>query len=245
MRHCWRARIARFVVLGLVAYGLLVRADSLADDAADNFTPVAPASAIHAALQSNLKIVDDWLKDKDYSSAAGSTDQVLALVQLLGYQGTQPVFQEKMKALTEAVTRLRQSAMDKNDANCKKAMKDCETLLAELAKEPPQGPKGTDKNFKPAGHLKNWMLLMDGTYTDTKSAKNAKEVEELAYALAETINAVQHAKGDKQWREKALAVRAMALEAATKAKAGELEPARQSLKTMVTRCESCHETYKK
>ena len=53
---------------------------------ATTYTPVSPAAPIHAALQSSLKLTQDWLNEKDFASAGQSVQELSALAQLYGYQ---------------------------------------------------------------------------------------------------------------------------------------------------------------
>ncbi|MCI0356289.1 MAG: hypothetical protein L0099_14800 [Acidobacteria bacterium] len=171
------------VILLAVGFGL-----SPADESASGYTPVSPPRALHAALQINLKIVQDWLNEKDYTSAAQTAQGLIVLAQLHGYQSADPDWQKRTKALAEASGRLLAAARKKDTAGCEKNVRECTALLDELAKHPPAGPKMTVKNFAPFGSTKTWMLLMDGAYVDAKSARKAEELEELALALAETLN---------------------------------------------------------
>src|SRR5262249_17607163 len=185
------------------------------------------------------------LDDKDYASAAQTANGVQVLVHLYSYQSNQPAFRAKVSALSAGCTRLVQSAQAKDEAGCQKAMRECAALLAELAKTPPQGKKGMEKNFKSTSSTKAWMLLVDGTYADAKSAKNARQLHDYAYTIAECSHAMAYLRADARWREESRAVRDAALEAAHKAEAGELEPARVALKSVYQTCEACHQRYKK
>jgi cytochrome c556 len=214
-------------------------------DEANVFVPVAPAPALQIALEANLKLVRDWLDQKDYGSAAETTQGMLILAQLHGTQSTQPAWRERVARLRATLTRLAAASKEKDAAGCQKAVKDCEALLAELSRNFPKGEQAAERNFKPAGALRTWMLLLEGTYTDAKTAANIKELEAFACTIAEGANALQHERGDVRWRMFAREVREAALAAAAKAKAGELEPARQALKMVYPRCEACHQNYKK
>jgi soluble cytochrome b562 len=167
------------------------------------------------------------------------------LAQLYGYQSTQPAFREKVATLSGLCDRLGKATKAKDEAASQKALDECEALLAELAKAAPPNDRTTDKGFKPLGSTKTWMLLVDGTYSDAKAAKDPKQVEHYAYTIAEGCNAMAHLRTDPRWRQESLAVRDAALQAAQKAQAGELGPAREALKVVYQTCENCHQRYRK
>ena len=216
-------------VAGLFAGVLLLPINSASsravESSADGFIPVAPAAAIHTALRLNLKITNDWLDERDYASAAQSAHVLLALAQLYSHQSTAPRWRDRTGALREALGRLLAAARAKDAAGCRKAVQECDALLTELAKDPPPAARTADPAFKPVGDLRHWMLLLDGTYADAKTA-DSKETEHLAYTIAEGANAVQYLRSDPRWREKAATVRQAALQAAKLAHEGELAPAR-------------------
>ena len=216
-----------------------------ADDSASGYTPVAPPRALHTALRINLKITEDWVNDKDYTSAAQAAQGLIVLAQLYGFQSTQKEWQQRTKALADASGRLLAAARKKDAAGCAKSAGECAGLLDELAKHPPAGPKVTVKNFATFGSTKTWMLLMDGTYVDAKAAKAPAELAELAYTLAETLNVSSHLRNDAKWRTMALDARRAALDVAAKAAADDLAGARGGLKAVYAACEACHQGYKK
>lgn len=217
---------------------------SPADDADSGYTPVAPPRAVHAALQTNLKIAKDWLNDQDYLSAEQTAHGLIVLAQLHGFQSAQKDWQQRTKALTAAAGRLLVAARKKDGAACAKSAQEFATLLDELTKHPPAGPKVVVKNFATFGSTKTWMLLMDGAYVDAKSARTPVEMEDLAYALAETLNVSSHLRNDAKWRTMALETRRAALDAAARAGAGDLDGARRGLKAVYAGCEACHQGYK-
>jgi hypothetical protein len=213
--------------------------------AAEGFTPVAPSSAIQVALQCNVKIVRDWLDQKDYASAVQSVQTLGGLVQLYSYQTSDPAWRERTTALRDAFGRITASAKGKDAAGTKKALQECEALLREMAQNPPQGSRGPDASFKPVGNQAQWMRLLDGTYVDAKSTDDLKELENLAYALAEEANAVQFLRADAKWRQQAADVRKAALETAATAQKGSLAPARAALKGVYQHCQACHDSTRK
>lgn len=238
-----RGRVRGLAVAGLFMGLLALRAAD--PPAAETFTPVASAPALHTALMLNLKIAHDWIKDGDYASAAATVNGLAALTQLYGYQGAEPAWRDRVAALSQALGRLAAAAKAKQKANCEKALMECDALLADMGKNPPKGAKATDRSFKPVGAVKDWMALLDGTHADAKSAKTARELEHLASTIAEGVNAVQHFRREAPWQKGAQAVRAEALLVADKARAGDVEPAREALKTVYQRCEACHQVHKK
>ena len=131
-----------------------------------------------------------------------------------------------------------------NRADCLKLLDDCNRRLGELAKAPPAAP-APDKAFKPQGSAKTWMLLLDASYSDAKTAKTAGEMELLAHAVAEESNALQYLRADSSWRKWSCETRDAAVAVAEKAKAGDLAGARAALKTVYNRCDSCHKGYKR
>jgi hypothetical protein len=237
MRH-WRKLLSGLVIVGLLT-GL-----SLAEPAGDGYSPVVPATSVHAALQSTLKTVRDWLNDKDYASAAEAGQALTALAHLYTYQGSQPGWREKTTALAETSTRLTTAAQKKDAAACTRLVQECTRLLEDLSSGSP-GDRPLEKNFKPHGSTKTWMTLMDWAYGDAKTAKQPQELEQLAQAIAEEANAVQFQRTEARWRQSSLDVRAAALEVAETAKAKDLAAAKTALKTVYNRCEACHEGYRR
>ncbi len=236
----WRQRL---LAIGATLF-LAGLAGSWADDPGA-YTPVATPRALLTALRMNLKIVEGWLNDRDYASAGQTAQGLIVLAQLQAYQSGDKDWQLRTKALAEAGGRLLAATKKKDPAACEKSVRECAVLLDELAKRPVPGPKVTAKNFATFGSTKTWMLLMDGTYVDAKSAKKPAELEDLAYTLAETLNVTSHLRNDAMWRTMALDNRKAALSAATKAAANDLDGARRDLKAVYAGCEACHQGYKK
>jgi hypothetical protein len=242
-------KTSRLALLVLLAGLLLTPAGSHsaldAQAAADGFMPVAPAGAIRAAFQTNLKITRDWLDQKDFLSTADSAQSLLALTQLWTYQSDQPAWRDQAAALREGFTRLVAAARAKDMAGCQTAMQQCEALLDEMAKSPSSASRASEKSFKPAAPLRHWMLLMEGAYADAKTAKSVPELENLAYLVAEGANASQYLRPDAAWRKRAVEVRETALAVAKQAHDEGLGPARQALKGVFQRCEACHQDAKR
>ena len=209
------------------------------------YSPVVSPPPLHAFLQSNLKLVQGWLDDKDYVSAAEATQGLVTLAQLYAYQGAEPAWQRRCSALQEECSRLMQAARRKSAADCEKSTRECGRLLEELAKTPPAGDKARAENFKTPGSTKTMMLLMDGAYADAKSSRKTAEVEQLAQAIAELSNASAHLRREAAWKQATDEVRDLALKAAGLARGDDPAPAKVALKEMYRRCEKCHTSYKR
>lgn len=250
MQQRWQVNSA--LVTGLVVLGVVTPQETLSQSrpaavkpsTSEGFSPVAPAAVLHAAQQANLKLVQDWLNDKDFASAAEAAQGLLALAQIYQYHSVQPEWRQKTTALREACSRLIAAARAKDQAGCTKSAQNYAALLGELANTQPNGSKAEEPNFKPLGSTKTWMLLMDGSYGDAKFAETAQELETLAYALAEGANVTIHLRADARWRQAALETRAAALATVQKAQSKDLDAARASLKTVYHRCEACHNGYR-
>jgi hypothetical protein len=212
-----------------------------AEGEAAGYVPVAPASAIHGAVESNLNLVRQWLVEKDYASAAEATTGLSALVRLHGHQSVEPEWRKRSEALRDACDQLAKAVERKSAADCDKAIAECTRLLGDMARHPPAGKPAAVKNFKPHGDSKTWMLLMDGAYVDAKRAESAKELEQSALALAEEAHVVAFLRDDAKWRLSAQEVRDAALRTARLAKEEDLATARKALKQVYQRCEACHE----
>lgn len=203
------------------------------------YVPVAPVSALHAALESCLKQVGDWLKDGDFASAEQTAQGLEALAWLHDFQGGD-ARRRKASALRDACAGLINAVRHKDAAACDRAMRACSDLLGELAKLKPVVPTVPVKDFRPPGPTKTWMLLMDGAYGDGKTSTNATELERQALVIAEEANAVSWLRADPRWRKMAGDVRAAALLAAETARKNDRDAARKAFKAIYTRCEACH-----
>jgi hypothetical protein len=205
------------------------------------YSSIAPATAVHGAVESNLTLVRQWLSDKDYASAADATNGLATLAQLYGYQSDDPDWRKRSAALQEACSRLADAVERKSRADSDNAVAECARLLGEMAQNPPTGSRRVEKNFKPFGSSKTWMQLMDGAYVDAKRAETTKELEQRALAIAEEVHVVGFLREDSKWRASAAEVSAAALRAARLAKEKDLAAARRALKEVHHRCEACHE----
>jgi hypothetical protein len=188
----------------------------------------------------NLKVVQDWLAGKDFASAARDAQALTALAHLHAFRGRDPGWRDKTAALAGACSRLAAAAGKKDAAACDRLARECNGLLDDLAKQSP-GPRAAAADFKPQGSTQTWMLLLDAAFTDAKWAKDGRELELLARAVAEEANAVQYLRAAPRWRQSSRDVRGAALEVAARAKANDLAGARAALKTVSRHCEACHD----
>jgi hypothetical protein len=228
----------------LLVAGLLVGFSALTPaDAGKGYTPVAPAASLHAVFQSELKTLRGWINDEDFASALQSAQGLTVLAHLYSSQGSHAAWREKTTALAGVCSRLTTAARTRNGADCARLAQECARLLDALAATTPGPPE--EKEFKPQGSTKTWMLLLDAAYSDAKTAKRAKDLELLAGAVAEEVNAYQFARADERWRKYCAEVRSAALTTADRARAGDLAGAKVALKGVYRGCEACHERNKK
>lgn len=239
MRFCWRSAI--MAVLGFLT--ILALAGSAADAQQSGYVPVAPPAAMNAAVRSNVKLVRNWVAEKDYQSAVESNRGLSLVIQLYGCQSAAPEWRKQIGTLQEQVGKLDDAVKRKAAADCDKVLAECDRLLDDLARNAPE--KSADKNFKAFGANKTWMLLMEGTYIDAKRAETAKEFALYCQALAEEANVLGFTRADARWRESSAEVRDAALKAAKLAAGNNLPEARKALKVMYQRCEACHQRAKK
>jgi hypothetical protein len=234
VRAYWRTAL-----IGMAALGL-PWTFSPAEPAEEGYAPVSPPGAVHAALQSSLKAVQDWLGGKDFASAAREVQGLTALAHLYACQGRDPAWRDKTAALIDASSRLGTAAGKEDAAGCERLVEECARLLEDLARRSP-GARAADNGFKPPGSTRTWMLLLDSAFTDAKWAKNAGELEGFARTVAEEANVVQYLRSGPRWRQSAREVRTAALEMAARAKANDFAAARAVLKTISRQCQACHE----
>jgi len=240
-------------VAGVIGVGLAIclllgapASPATADRPTDStgYVPVAPASALHTALESNLKQVRGWLDDGDFASAEQAVRGLAALAWLHGFQGSDAAWRQKTAALREACDALSAAVRRKDAAECDRAMRSCSGFLAELAKLRPAVPKDAIKDFRPPAATKTWMLLMEGTYVDGKTATNAEELQHRALGIAEVANVISYLRTAPSWRKMAGDVRAAALLAAETAGKKDMDTARKAFKGVYRRCEACHQENK-
>jgi hypothetical protein len=236
-------RKCRDLLVGLLLLGLFGAGRS-AEPVEQGYRPVTQPPVLQAALKGQLETVRGWLSEKDFPSAAEAAQGLTALARLHNYQGSQAAWQEKTAALASVAARLNGAARGKDAAECVRLLQECSRLLEELTRQPP-GPPAVVKDFKPPGSTKTWMLLLDAAYSDAKSARTPQELEQLASAIAEEINAYQFFRSDDRWRQHSREVRGAALAVAEKARARDLPAGKAALKSVYRACESCHERTRK
>jgi hypothetical protein len=234
MRPRWQRVLIGAAVLGLLA------ALPAAEPADEGYSPVAAPQAVHAALQSTLDTVRDWLGRKDFASAARDAEGVAALADLQAHQGTDPGWRERAATLADTAGRLAAAARGKDAAGCDRLARECTRLLDDLAGRSP-GPRAKELGFRPRGGTMTWMTLLEAAYSDAKTAGDGREMELLAQAVAEEANAVYYLRPGTAWRHSALDLRGAALEAAARAHANDQGAARAALKGVRRRCDQCHE----
>jgi len=208
------------------------------------YVPVAPASALHAVLESNLKLVRGWVNDGDFASAEQAVQGLAALAWLHSFQGSDAAWRQKTAALRDGCATLSAAVQRKDAAACDRAMRACSSLLAELAKLRPAVPKDAVKDFRPSAATKTWMLLMEGAYVDGKTATSPEELQRQALGIAEVANVVSYLRTAPSWRKMAGDVRGAALLAAETAGKKDMDAARKAFKGIYTRCEACHQENK-
>jgi hypothetical protein len=225
--------------------GLLgIASASLTAQEATGYVPAAPPAAVHAAIQVQLKAVRDWLAEKDFASAAETTRGLTALAHLYGYQSADADWRKRCTALQETSSKLASAAQRKSMADCDKLVAELTRLLDDLEKNGPADAKGS-KDFRPQGSVKTWMILMDTAHVEAKSAKSIKDFQLLTQAVAAEANALAFLQKERGWQTESLAVRDLALQAANQVKENDLAAAKNALKTMRQRCETCHDRTRK
>jgi hypothetical protein len=234
----WRTRGGSVLVLGVLGACLL------AEPTEKGYSPVTPPSAVRAGLLLELKVIQGWIDDKDFTSAVQCSQGLTSLAHLFSHQGSQPAWRAKTSELATTCSRLTSAARNKDGGECSRLVKECHRLLDELAKTPPGNP-GPGEDFKPTGSTATWMRLMDGAYSDAKTARTSEELEGLAGALAEEVNAYQYARADARWQQHSQGVRSSALAAVAKARDKDLAAAKVALKGAYRSCEACHERSRK
>ncbi|HEV8058330.1 MAG TPA: hypothetical protein VGP68_00535 [Gemmataceae bacterium] len=206
------------------------------------FAPVAPPQALGHVLKLNFDQVERWCDENDLASAAQASQSALVLATFLAHHAADKAkpHAEKLLADCKAVdSATRAKNMPNTRAQLTAANTVLPTLLQSLSADK---PSWTD--FKPSGSTRAWMLLLDGGYADAKSAEKADDFEAIALTLAEEANVVAFLKNEPRWRQMAFAVREVALAAAKESQQNPTK-ARQTLRTIYPRCESCHRAYQR
>jgi hypothetical protein len=197
-------------------------------------------------LQSQLKAVQDWIKEKDFASAAEAVQGLQVLTALTEHQNDHEGWRKRVAELRSSCDVLSTTIKKKDAGAATKAGEDCGRLIGELAQAPMKNDKSVSAKFTPpSGSVKTWMQLMDGAYVDAKSAKTTKELALLAQAVAEEANAAAYLRSDARWRMDSIAVRDTALQVAKQAEAGDLPTAKKALKAIYNSCEVCHDRARK
>jgi hypothetical protein len=210
----------------------------------ESFTPVAPPAALHGAMKANMKILQGWLDNGDFTSAAETTEGLILLANIYGCHSDEPSWKEKAAGLKAAFQLLMTRAREKDAAGCEKASQACATLLEELADSQPKGGKGAG-GTRPAGTFRTIMKLMDGSYADAKGTKSASERADFLYTIAECANLTWHMRNDTDWHQRSDEMRDEAMRLAEAKPSADLQEVRRELKNVYQRCEACHQAYKK
>jgi hypothetical protein len=248
MRHGWQMSVfpwlALVLLLGAIGWG------PWAGNAANQQTgyePVSPSLALTLPIRSNLLAVRDWLRDKDFASAAETIRGLALLADLAKQQSPDEAWRKRCTGLQEGIAKLADAARRKSLPDSEKSLAECIQLLDDLAKNAPaaEGRKAV-ANFKPSGGLKTWMLVMEWSHLDATSARNGKELELMAIAIAEEANAAAWLRNDATWRADCVNVRDAALKVAAQARGDDFDGAKKSLKTVLYKqCEACHDRTRK
>jgi cytochrome c556 len=242
-RSPFTALLAAACIMGVAAFGAQTP-DSGSTGRREGFSPVAPPAAVRAALKTNLKLVNDWLSDRDFASAAETAEGLVVLANVYQCYSDQSAWREKAASLREACEDLVTRAKTKDAAGCDEASRRCATLLAELGEKLPSGDRPSANDFKPPSSTKTLMKLMDGTYADAKRAKSVSELSNMLLTIAEVANVARVMRNEPNWQERATAVRAAALNAAQLKPDADLQAARRELKNVYERCQACHKEYR-
>ncbi len=211
----------------------------LPEGACSSSASAEPAAAVHAVIESQLKLVRQWLDDKDFDSATEAARGLLTLAQLYGHQGTDADWNKRSALLQKACARLADAVQRNSAAESAKAAAECARLLDDMRDHPPVSARR--ENSKPFGSAKTWMALMEGARVDAKRAETAKELELLTLAVAEEARIVALLRSDARWRRSSDEVRDAALKASRLARDNDRAAARKALKEMYQRCEACHQ----
>jgi hypothetical protein len=236
-------RVSRSFLACLIASLSFAALRSGADDkSTNNFAPVAPARSVGRVVKLNLDQVERWCDENDLTSAAQTAQSTVVLATFLSRHADQ-----KSKANAEQLVRdctaIGSAARSKNPGQTRASVTAAKATLVNLLPQLSEA-KASWVDFKPAGGVRAWMILLDAGYADAKIADQADDFEALALTLAEECNVVGQLRKDARWRELSVAARDAALVAA-KESHHDLPKARQTLRTMYARCESCHKAYQR
>jgi hypothetical protein len=235
--------VSRFFLAAILMTGLIAALGSGADDnSSSSFTPVAPARSLGRVVKLNLEQVERWCDENDLASAAQATQSTVLLATFLARQSG-----DKSKAIGDQLVRecnaIGAAARAKNMTQTRAGLMAANASLSKLLNQRSDGLVSWI-DFKPSGNVRAWMVLLDGGYADAKIATEADDFYALALTLAEEANVVAELRKEPRWREMAHAARDAAL-ASAKQSRQDLPGARQTLRTMFARCESCHQAYQR
>jgi hypothetical protein len=233
--------------LGLLA-GILLPGGSaplLSAQPADGLSPVASPPAMVAGLRSQLKVVQDWIKEKDFASAAQANQGLQTLTELAAAFNDHDDWRKTILVLQLWGRQLAVAIQNKNPQTADAAARQYATFLGKLADVPVKAPPRPVPNFKiPGAGVKVWMLLMDGAYIDAKTASSGKDLDLLVQTIAAEAEAVRLLRTDLKWRQDAQSVIDTALKVAEQARTDHAA-ARKALRGIYERCEACHDRSQK
>src|SRR5262249_42483642 len=165
---------------------------------------------------------------------------------LASHQSPDADWRKRCTELQQGIAKLAGAAGRKSLPDSEKALADCNQLLDALAKNAPTGDgRKPVPNFKPSSAVKTWMLVMEWPHLDASSAKNGKDLDLMAQAIAEEANAAAWLRNDATWRTDAAKVRNAALKVAEQARGDDFAAAKKGLKTVYRQCEACHDRTRK
>ncbi len=236
-------RVSSSFLATIFLFGLVAAYGSGADDKASNsFTPVAPARSVGRVVKLNLDQVERWCDENDLASAAQATQSTVLLATFLARHAD-----DKSKSTADQLVRdcnaIGASARGKNMAWTRDGLKAAKASLSKLLTQTSEA-KPNWADFKPSGNVRAWMVLLDGGYAESKTATDADDFEALALTLAEEANVVAQLRKEPRWQQLAYSARDAALTSA-KQSHQDLPGARQTLRTMFARCETCHQAYQR
>lgn len=243
MRHGWQTSVFPWLVLVFLLGAL--GGGPWAGNAAmqrTGYEPVSPPLALTLPIRSNLLAVRDWLRDKDFASAAETIRGLVLLADLAKLQSPDEAWKKRCTELQARISKLADAVSKKSLADSEKALAECNQMLDDLARNTPAaGGRNPVANFKPSGALKTWMLVMEWSHLDATSAKTGKDLDMMAQAIAEEANAAAWLRNDATWRADCANVREAAMKVAAQARGDDFAGAKKALKTVYKQCEACHD----
>ena len=105
--HWCRSRLGSVLLLGFMC---TCRLAEPSEPAKQGYSPVTPPAAVHAALRLELKVAQEWIKDKDFASAIQSCQGLTSLAHLYSNQGSEPVWRTKTSDLANSFSQLASAA---------------------------------------------------------------------------------------------------------------------------------------